>query len=71
MNTRGVRPGDIVFVETPAERGYAMVETVIQNRRTVQIDYEPIGGDWQRGRLHRDPATARQVKGIWRKSRAA
>jgi len=65
-----VRPGDIVYVETPAERGYAVVEQVTQTTRKILLAYEPIGGDWQRGRLHREPATARQIKDVWRKSRA-
>lgn len=67
MNTRTIRPGDIIYVETKAEKGYALVETVIPVGRSRQFGYVPLAGEWQKGRLYRDPATARQVTGHWAK----
>lgn len=70
MNTRSIKPGDIVYVETKAEKGYALVETVVNRdqygaRCTAKITYVPLAGEWQKGRVYREPATARQITGLW------
>lgn len=60
---KGAKPGDIVQIETPAESGHALVERVTERG----VEYTPIGGAWQRGRFHREPAKATQIKGVWRR----
>lgn len=67
MNTRSIKKGDIILVETKAERGYAIVTGVEDKGRTRLVTYDPLAGEWQKGRLRRDPATARQIKGHWAK----
>lgn len=63
---KGVKPGDVVEITTPAETGHAIVAAVTDRG----VEYVPIGGSWQRGRIHREPATARQIKGVWRRLKA-
>lgn len=67
MNTRSIKKGDIILVETKAERGYAIVTGIEDQGRTRLVKYRPLAGEWQKGRLTRDPATARQIKGHWAK----
>lgn len=62
---KGAKEGDIIKVETKAESGYAIAKAVTDRG----VEYEPIGGDWQRQRIHREPATARQIKGVYRRLR--
>lgn len=62
---KGAKPGDVVYIELRAEQGFALVEAIVEQG----VVYVPIGGDWQRSRLHRDPATARQIKTVFRKLR--
>lgn len=67
MNTRRVKPGDIVYVQTKSESGHALVEHVIDARpgHGRRLIYAPLAGDWQRSRIHRDPATSRQITDHW------
>lgn len=65
MNTRTIKPGDIIYVETRAEKGYALVEEVIERDRNRTFPYVPLAGEWQKGRTYREPATARQITGHW------
>lgn len=60
---KGVKPGDIIEVDTRNEQGHALVEAVTDRG----VSYVPIGGSWQRNRIYREPATARQITGVWRK----
>lgn len=60
---KGVKPGDLMYIETRTERGYALAERVAPNG----VDYVPIGGEWNRSRINREPATARQIKTVFRK----
>lgn len=60
---KGVKPGDVMYVETRAERGYALAEAITP----TGVAYVPIGGDWNRSRVHREPATARQIITVFRK----
>lgn len=71
MYTAGIKPRDIIEVTTKAEKGYALVESVSQRGRTREFGYVPIGGDWQPGRFHRDPAKASQVTGWWSRRKGA
>lgn len=59
---KGVKPGDIVFIETRAEEGYALASSIAPGG----VIYEPIGGAWNRSRVHREPATAHQIKKVFR-----
>lgn len=64
MAFKGVKRGDVIEVETRSERGYAIVADV----GIDGVVYEPIiGGDWNRTRVHRDPATARQILAVFRR----
>lgn len=67
MNTRRVKPGDIVYVQTKSERGHALVEHVVDGQpgHGRRLIYTPLAGDWQRGRFRREPATARQITDHW------
>jgi hypothetical protein len=60
---KGVKPGDIIEVTTKNEHGYALVETVTERG----VGYVPIGGEWQRKRVYREPCQAHQIKGVWRR----
>lgn len=63
---KGVKPGDYIEVETASESGVALVEAITEKG----VVYTPVTSAWQKGRLHRDPATARQIKGVYRKLRS-
>lgn len=62
MRFKGVKPGDVIKVQTKAEQGFAIAEAITDRG----VEYAPIGGAWQR-RAHRDPATARQIKTVFRR----
>lgn len=62
---KGVKPGDVIEIETRTESGYAIVGEIDEKRGPI---YEPItGGNWNRTRIHRDPATARQIVTVFRR----
>lgn len=60
---KGVKPGDVIEIETKNEKGFALAESVTDQG----VSYVPIGGDWQRKRVYRDPATAHQIKVVYRR----
>jgi hypothetical protein len=61
MTLGGVNPGDIVLADVKGRRFYAVVTA----RRERELEVEPID---RRVTYHR--VKAREVLGIWRKSRA-
>lgn len=71
MNTSGIKKGDIILVELPAESGHAIVEGVIheQKGKVRLFEYRPLGGNWQRSRIHRPPIASSRVKGWWQRRR--
>lgn len=61
MTLGGVNPGDMVLADRKGRRFYALVT----ERRERELEVEPI--DWRVTYRH---VKAREVIGIWRKSRA-
>jgi hypothetical protein len=61
MTLGGVNPGDIVFADVKGRRFYAVVTA----RRERELEVEPIDA-----RVTYYRVKAREVIGIWRKSRA-
>jgi hypothetical protein len=61
MTLNGVKPGDIVLADRKGRRFYA----IVTQRREGEVDVEPIDR-----RLTYHHVKAREVIGIWRKSRA-
>lgn len=60
---KGVRPGDVIYVVTKAENGYAIAKKVTDQG----VEIEPIGGAWQKSRVARPPVKAHEIKHRWKK----
>lgn len=59
---KGTKPGDVIFIETRTEEGYALAVNIAPDG----VIYEPIGGAWNRTRFNRPPATAYEIKKVFR-----
>lgn len=59
---KGTKPGDVVFIETRSEEGYALAVAIAPDG----VIYEPIGGAWNKTRFNRAPARAHEIKKVFR-----